>query len=243
MDVIINNDIFIQMIPCYNTNIESISFFDACETGKLDIIENLLSENKINIYIHKYEAFKLSCSNGHVDVVKYLLTIKDININVYKDDGKIFKKICTDGYFDLVVLILNINENIHYDICKKSFREACVNGHVKIAKYLEKYLPASVNEPFCRFNSLFCDVCKNGHLEVVKFLLNMKDNNININSRYDYAFRGACCNGHFSVVEYLLNRHNNNIDINIDSMYAFKISLENRYDNISMLLYKHNIKN
>ena len=88
--------------------------------------------------------------------------------------------------------------NIHADN-ELGFRRACMNGHIKVVRYLTK---------------LYEHIFENG----------MKYNMIDIHVDNNYSFRWACYNGHLKIILYLIKlykRHKCYKPINIyDESYS-----------------------
>lgn len=81
-----------------------------------------------------------------------------------------------------------------------SFRFACFNGHLELAKWLYSIRPnmniSNLDEDPFRI------ACQRGHLEVIKWLYQIKPT-IDISTGNEYAFHKACENGHLKVVMWL----------------------------------------
>ena len=88
-------------------------FMIACVWKKTVLIKNLISEG-VNIhYLHEM-AFKIACSGGHIEIVKYLTMLYNNKIQSGKNHNM-------------------IDIHIKYEY---GFRTAAENGHIKVMKYL-----------------------------------------------------------------------------------------------------------
>ena len=76
------------------------------------------------------------------------------------------------------------------------------------------------------YQHLFIWSCVYGYLKVSKWLLSIKDNNIDINAKNDYAFRYSCYYGNINIAKWLLSIKDNNININAENDFAFRSSCE-----------------
>ena len=85
-------------------------FIDFCKIGNLNGIKEHIIMNKINIHSNNEEGFRWACTNGHLHIIKYLISLYKINQNYTK---------------------INIHADIEY-----GFRLALWNGHKHIIKYL-----------------------------------------------------------------------------------------------------------
>ena len=102
----------------------------------------------------------MACIRGHIDIIKYLLTIAEsysghkIDIHIYKNQPyNAFADICRLGYIDIIKYLTMIAENysgikfdIHYqdDI---AFSQACRYAQINIAKFLIKTTQKYSNKP------------------------------------------------------------------------------------------------
>ena len=75
-------------------------------------------------------------------------------------------------------------------------------------------------------NGIFEHACSLGFLEYAKYLVN--ENDIDIHTSNDYAFRWSCYNGHLEIVQWLVQLGESSgytkIDIHTSNDYAFILS-------------------
>jgi ankyrin repeat protein len=158
------------------------------------------------IDIHANGAFQLACGNGHLDVVKFLLSLEP-------ERGRIDIHAGNFLVFDVIT-------------SKSAFQLACCNGHLDVVKYL-----ISLEPDHGRINIHADDeyafrwACSDNHLNVVKFLLSLESDHgrINIHACDELAFRWACSDNHLNVVKFLLSLESDHgrIDIHCRSDSAF----------------------
>jgi hypothetical protein len=99
-----------------------------------------------------------------------------------------------------------------------SFVPACLNGHLKVAKWLISLEPthgkidihATDEETIDAYTCneyAFRTACENGHLEVAKWLLSLEPTHgkIDIHAGNNYAFKFACFNGHLEIAQWLFS--------------------------------------
>ncbi len=172
------------------------------KSGHLEIIKWLYDDLKMDIHANDDEVFKSACSNGQIEIVKWLISIDTFN----PDEG--FKLACINGYFDIAQLLYSP------DIKIEIFKTVCINGHLEVAKWLHNKSPEN---SFTM--ELFSIVCLNEHLEMVKWLYSISTITININE----LFRNVCQNGHVEVAKWLFNLCAGTIDIHIHRDQLFRL--------------------
>jgi len=137
-------------------------FLEACIIGDLDILKSL-DYSEIDIHDEVEEAFRWTCCNGHLDVVKYLISLEPDHgrINIHANDEYAFRWACENGQLNVVKFLLSLEPD-----------HGCINIHA--------------NDEFA-----FRFACQNGHLNVVKFLLTMEPDHgrIDIHVYDDHIFR------------------------------------------------------
>ena len=101
--------------PINSTEFDTqLDFFNACNEGKLDIVQYLLTDKnlninskelqsaKINAPAPKFYGFIAACEEGHLDIIKYLLTSPELSyyteINLIEDSFDV-KSIKVMKYF------------------------------------------------------------------------------------------------------------------------------------------------
>ena len=100
------------------------AFINACNDGKLEIVEYLLTSSKlnqhININVKNGAGFCLACREGHLEIVKYLLTSPDLkehaDIHIEKNFG--FKMAYKYSHFDIIkflILEMNMAKTVHIE--------------------------------------------------------------------------------------------------------------------------------
>jgi len=95
-----------------------------------------LENQNLDIHYEEDEAFRLACFNGHLDIVKWLLTLEDKpNINAKNDEA--FIQSCANGQLDIIKWLLTLEDkpNIRNQN-DNAFKLACIFDRIKIAKLL-----------------------------------------------------------------------------------------------------------
>ena len=240
-----------------STEKQVFAFIIASITGKIKYVKYVLQNLKnINPASYNNLAIIRACDNGHVEVVKLLLT--DPRVNPADRGNVAFIRACENGRVEVVKLLLTnprvdpvVRDNI-------AFIKACENGRVEVVKLL--LTDPRVN-PADRGNVAFIRACENGRVEVVKLLLTnprvdpvCKEDSSHIptsiilrhpelNEKFEFYFKSdhnlaiskACENGHVEVIKVLLR--DQRIDPTDDSNRALVCaSLFGRYKVIELLL-------
>lgn len=191
----------------------SEKLLNACAEGNFKHVKKLLNQGKFlkkikNFFIHQpsyidinykdkdeKNALIFACANGHLDVVKYLLTSKDL------------------------IEHANINQTDKYD--NNVLIYACAYGYLDIVKYLltSKDLIEHVNIAHCSKTGDNCLIkaAEEGHLEIVEYLLTSKDlkeypNLYHKNQVHWDVFFCACKNDRINIAQYLLLEHHYKVD-------------------------------
>lgn len=116
------------------------------------------------------ESFERCCSKGHLEMAKWLVSIKSrINIRSY---NKAFIYSCENGHLGIAKWLLSINPAINirlrYD---ESFRHSCRNGHLEVVKWL---LSINSNINIHSYSDyVFRVSSESGHFETIKWLCSL----------------------------------------------------------------------
>lgn len=169
----------------YPDNCKDNIFFDgvyyACEFGHLDIalllyqnnyyerLRGLLIMAKTGISplydILRQESLLYKVSkNNHNHILKWLISIY-INDNRMHID--LFKACCEYGFLDEAKYIYSSISNLDTGL-RENFDIACVNGHLKTAKWL--YSLGNLDIYDNSYNSVFRQSCDNNHYDVAEWL-------------------------------------------------------------------------
>jgi ankyrin repeat protein len=155
-------------------------FLEACKTGDITTLKSL-DFSKINIHAGDEWAFRLTCINGHLNIVKFLISLEPEygRIDIHARDENAFRWSCYNGHLSIVQFLLTLQPeygriNIH--TCDEfAFRSACQYGRLDIVKYL-----VSLQPEYGRINihaeneRAFQLACVYGHPQIVKLLLSLE---------------------------------------------------------------------
>ena len=233
-----------------------LKFIEACKHNFLLVVKHFVTMKKINIHTLNNSAFRTSCKNGSLDVIKYLIKKKYhresqnekqlININRNFKLGFILSY--KYGHIQTTKYIINICKGLPYIPINIYMRnnEAlsyfCKYGHLDMVKDMIEN-KTDIYYQFIDINAhndmIFVDSCGSGNLKLVKYLINLGNkpqyNPININAHNNQAFINSCKQGHLEIAQYLLNLGANTtatspygpININDNDYAAFRYSCIN----------------
>jgi len=107
-------------------------------------VKKLLQKEQINTNWqdprHLRTPFYIACRDGHIEIVKLLLSDSRVDINKGNyDDWTPFHSTCKNGHIEIVKLLLN-EKRVDVNKATKDkatpFSIACWNGHIEIVKLL-----------------------------------------------------------------------------------------------------------
>jgi len=186
---------------------ENISnFISACESGNLDVVEEILEIpgfDPNDMGIERFNGLQFACYNGQTRIVSKLLSLPNINLDVRTQFGNtILHWACERNNLDTVKLLL-LNPSINIDAYNTSgetplFITTCWN-HIEITKLLIRN-GANINKK----NNIGTNILVKGcSFETMKFILDIaspkvafdlmtsaNENNQSLLSHILYTFRG-----------------------------------------------------
>ncbi len=178
----------------------------ACESGELSVVKFLLKKGadpKPRGY--GCSAIEVAAKNGHVEVVAFLLKVKDSRIN----PNSAMKAAATYGHAIIVKLVLSDNRIVSSDITK-SFILACENDHVKVAAEflnVDAFDPLNQADQFV-FSNGFTGAISNGSFGMLSSLLTCdfvkKMDMIEYNKMIGWGVMTASFRNRPDVVDYIL---------------------------------------
>lgn len=190
----------------YNTIISGLD--TSCANGNLDIIKCLYSYAD-DIEIFHYEShFIQACSLGHLDVAKYIFSLKP-TINIHARSDKAFMLACENGHIEIVKWFYQLEPDAKINIHVGSdhlLHKACRRNHLKVVKFLYQL---SLSQPDRFYHGViktsFNISCKHGHLEISQFLYSTGEVNTQTNSGdyLDKIFHTSCLYNQSAVAEWL----------------------------------------
>ncbi|KAJ1460270.1 ankyrin repeat-containing domain protein [Pelagophyceae sp. CCMP2097] len=192
-------------------NGKALKLYTGCYDGKLDEVKRLCETTDgdeepldVNCIIHGGTAFAAAVQNGHLDIIKYLVSCgADVNHPIHDGATPIFIA-AYRGYLEIVNFLISHNADLETPNSKGNtpFFIACQHCRLDIADVLAangvKLEP--VNEAG---STPFFFACQEGNADVVKFLV---DRQVNTTAGKNgiTPFHMACYRGHIDVVKYLV---------------------------------------
>jgi len=170
-------------VPTFYIN---CGFIIGCRHNCLKIIKWLCHNYKIDIHFDNEGAFVGACYNGHLDMVKYLISLESIyeKINIHIFDEVAFKYSCLNGHLNLVKYLISLDTshgkiNIHPvfpDLCRD-------DTLLPIIKYL-----ISLESTYGKINihvNAFKNSCEKYCRNIIIYLLSLQSTHgqIDINQR------------------------------------------------------------
>jgi len=204
-------------------------FSHMCKRGYLDDAKTLYEEHakygfenaEIDISANNEQAFRWACTNGHLEVAKWLWEIKP-TIDITADDGYAFRGACTSCHVEVIKWLYKLySENTNIIITRISmdiilaFMSACRKGHLEILKWIlieapyrkenfydKNYVDDHLKD-YISDDGAFRIACDYGRLEVAKWVVEEFNPTIDISSNNNKAFINACKNGNLEIAEWL----------------------------------------
>lgn len=186
----------------------ALKCYTACYDGKLEEVKRIVEAEDeealdVNAEIHGGTAFAAAVQNGHLDIIKYLVSCDaDVDHPIHDGATPIFIA-AYRGYIEIVRFLISRGANLETPNSKGNtpFFICCQHCRLDIAALLADH---SVNlEPINEAGSTpFFFACQEGNLDVVKFLV-ARDVNCTRGKNGITPFHMACYRGHLDVVTYL----------------------------------------
>ncbi|KAJ3327807.1 hypothetical protein HDU76_011100 [Blyttiomyces sp. JEL0837] len=238
-------------------------------------LRNLWLDMVPSSWIHDQtiKLFTLAASNNHIQLLRLLIQdLQDddidlwpyatVSIGVGHSKTKALSLACSSGHAGVVEYLLDeINNPTEFRADFPSFANACMDGHLEVAKTLNSRLPHI--EPSAHENAAIIGAAERGNAEVVKYLLELNCVDVRLAGgtallyacQYDYvnvvkvlleiggvnpAFDGnaaicvAASYGHANVVGYLLRV--NGVDATVGDLKALRAAIVNDHLEVVKLL-------
>jgi ankyrin repeat protein len=221
-------------------------FLKAVKKNNLANVEQLVAKGaNINFSNELGQtALYITCENGYVDVVRFLLARKEIQINQAEGLERTPLVItCYYGHVDVVRLMLarkEIQINQASEDGVTPLFATCQQGNVDIVRLLLARNEIQINQATKDGSSPLAITCQKGHVDVVRLLLARKE--IQINQATENGVTPlfcACQDGHVDVVRLLLARKEIQIHPAADGTTPLFMASLNGHNEIVTLLQQH----
>jgi len=126
----------------YDTNNIFGIFVETCKKNYLSYAKSLAFRynDKIKIHGNNECAFRWSCSEGHIEVAKFLIDLGENHgynkINIHANNENAFRWTCSEGHIEVAKFLIDLGENhgynkinIHVDE-EIAFRHSCSEGQI-----------------------------------------------------------------------------------------------------------------
>ncbi|VDH89240.1 CDK inhibitor PHO81 [Mytilus galloprovincialis] len=221
--------------------------------AKTKNFREVVSRVNRNNYVHPHinmrrqngtTSLYVACENGHLQLLKMLLTYgADATLKKKSDDSPL-SVACDNGHTNIVNEILE-NTDVDKDYQNKNgfspLYFACQNGHDKIVQILLKY---NVNINLCSklgVLPLFV-ACEKGYLSIVKNLLSYGADVNGQNNTGQVPLHAACYKNHVEVVRMLLDNVSISVNIldnkHISPLYATCQCSKGHFEVMKLLLQR-----
>jgi ankyrin repeat protein len=172
----------------------------ACEIGDLELVKSLLN-GKIDA-----SAVNVAAKYGHLDIIKYIIE-SQIEVlwdapsaHIYShNQGNIlvweYALIYAAEGGQMNILRYLVESDV--PIRNYAIKTALVNGHLEVAKYLQKKSGVEINE-ITNISEAFGEAIVNNRLDIVKYLVKsgLPPSDFKVNLAISY--------GHYEIADYLL---------------------------------------
>lgn len=162
-----------------------------------------------------FDILKMAIADNQVELFKWITSI----FHKHKYCHDLFEDACYRGRLSIAKFIYDNYEHSASLNYSKALQRACVNGHLKTAKWILSIRSIKIN---C--SRIFQIACYHGYIDIAKMILSI-DPEIDISKNNEEAFRFACLNGHIKMAKWLL-RIKPDINISIENDFAFYASQE-----------------
>jgi len=195
------------------TGVKFWGICDMCKKGLMKMIIHVAScVGEMDVNVDYNVALQVSAHNGHLVVVKYLVSI---GADIHANDGFALLLSAGVGHLEVIKYLVSVGANIHTNDYW-ALRCCANNGHLEVVKYLVNVVGANIH---VRDDAALRWSAEEGHLEVVKYLVSV---GANIHADNDFALQCCAYNGHLELVKYLVSV-GANIGVNDNELFDIEM--------------------
>jgi ankyrin repeat protein len=230
---------FFHLFCCIEINTMDAEFLEACESGNLNNILNILyyhdngptkllktDPNTLD-HMHYFHAV---CLNGHCDVVEQLFYF-DVDVNLNSVYGTPLAVACQGGNIRMVETLIKHGAKIYDPNANPTltpFFQACKHGHLDILTFLIEEEPDVI--PVLGLE-LLVEACREGFLDIVVLLVSKNidingeihpsspsSQSISFHASLETPLEAACSQNQGEIVQYLLQE---GVEVNVSIVQKY----------------------
>ena len=209
------------------SKIKNKCFVDACWFGRLEMAQLIYATNKPNIkyffnsteYNTYGDALQMASEYGHLEIVKWLLSLNECADIICEDYFDAFKSACYNGNLEIAKILYNEDDNLDINYISHGehiFECVCRSGNLEIAKWLYS-LDNKIN---IDYKEAFKNASKSGNIEILKWVYFL-DNNYDIHDISYAIFHDALLYGNLDIAKWIYSL-DNKLDIRKGDDFMFK---------------------
>jgi ankyrin repeat protein len=228
-----------------NNNVEkmNLALQEASRSGHTNIVKMFLDESKTDIRIdpslRNNYAFRWACENGHIEVVRMLLT--DERVDPTDFNNYAIRLASCFGHTEVVRTLLTDERVDPTTNNNHAIRSASARGHTDVVRLLLQWSYETEEnrrwgvDPTAGYNEAILLASQNGYIEVVRLLI--ADPRVGPTAKTNYAILAACEFGRTEVVRLLLA--DPQVDPTANNNYAIRFASQNGHTEVVRLLLQY----
>jgi ankyrin repeat protein len=194
-----------------------------------------------SIYYTEY-AFRIACYNGHLNVVRYLISLNQ-NIDIHVNNEIVFLQTCFYGRLEVVKYLLQLSREQGQIIDIRVYNNFALRlsyqrNYLKVTKYVWQFFIEYNNEIYILENNeiLLNLAFKTNYINAAKYILQLSHKHGRLIQINNDMFHDACYAGHLEVAK-LIWSLNNSIDINMLKLFLSVSDMSEHLEVIQYILH------
>lgn len=192
--------------------------------------------------------FDKACSEGDIELVKYIVKINAYECGLYQlryaNGFKIAKQSNQAEVYDFLLTQL---KRLNLLQISPLLEAACTRGDLEFVKYVATEKGVDCGSALHLTNSALENAVESGHLDIVKFYLFSPEiqNHINLHNKSDNLFRLACYAGQLDIIKYFLESLDIQTEINIHTCEDegfITACQKNHHEVVNYFIFENNIQ-